>query len=337
MRVLIPDASARIGSVFYNNGPVRNIKAISIVGSLLSATLFPGCANALETNYLKPLEFNPEPYCESVDRQTSKDIPINVQNIIQNGGKEASSFKLGEAMLVKAAIDVAHASKNFEACQGIFSRGAKQFYPFLRSKQNAFQKLGNSRLRRNKDIRKIQQNIIRLWREDQSARGVYVALQTSDETGYQYWASRLASAHTAQIDGISQKYIESVMEQFGWIDSKRFGKTVSNHAWLLVQHADHNPEFQAMALKLMEPYLESGGINRSNYAYLFDRVAVNTGMKQRFGTQPDWICVDGEMQLQPLEDPKNVNKRRKKMGMESVEDGLSYMNSITCVGRALSR
>ena len=291
-----------------------------------------GCTNATATEYSKPVKFEPEPYCENVDRDADKVIPVETQNILNNEGTEVGLARFVEARLIEAAINVAHASENIESCKNTFKSGEKSFYPFLESKQKEFQKIGGSRLKRNSEIRDVQTNILRLWREDQSARGVYVALQTKDKTGSKYWASRLASAHTANIDGMSQIYIESAMKNFDWIDEKRFGKEVSNHAWLLVQHADRDPEFQSMALKRMEPYLKSRGVSRSNYAFLFDRVAVNTGRKQRYGTQPDWNCVEGQMKLQPLEDPDNVNELRKEMGMDTVEESLAYMNTITCVG-----
>ena len=102
-------------------------------------------------------------------------------------------------------------------------------------------------------------------------------------------------------------------------------------AWLLVQHADDHVELQSLALSRMEPYLKTGGVSKSNYAFLWDRVAVNSGEKQRYGTQPTWECTaEGKLTLQPLEDPDNVNARRKTMGLGSVEDGLEDMARNVC-------
>ncbi|MEL6790731.1 MAG: hypothetical protein AAFO78_09180 [Pseudomonadota bacterium] len=84
---------------------------------------------------------------------------------------------------------------------------------------------------------------------------------------------------------------------------------------------------------LMEPYLKNGGVSGSNYAYLWDRVAVNTGRKQRYGTQPTWECVDGKMGLQPMEhDIATANKLRKALGMkEMVEKAVARMEKNVCV------
>ena len=81
----------------------------------------------------------------------------------------------------------------------------------------------------------------------------------------------------------------------------------------------------------MEPYLEPGGVLKRNYAYLWDRVAVNSDRKQRYGTQPTWECTpEGKLTLKPLEDPENVNARRAAMGLGTGEDGLAGMAKSVC-------
>lgn len=299
---------------------------------LISAVLpfLVSCTGSAQTNFAHPVEFSNKSICQEIDRKAPKAIPETVLSTLEEESEGNDGYQIAEAMLIAASINVAHASETADTCQRIFSRGEEKFYPVLASKQSSFQDLGSSRLYRNKDIRAVQSEITILWREDQSARGVYVGLQTGDEAGASYWAERLAAAHTTRIDETSKRYIEKTIKSYDWIDRKRFGKTVSNHAWLLVQHADDDPIFQTKVLKRMEPYLKTRGVDRANYAYLWDRVAVNTGQKQRYGTQPDWNCINGEMQLQPLEDPQNVSHRRKEMNLGHVEADLQKMNFQTC-------
>ncbi len=239
-------------------------------------------------------------------------------------------YTQADLMLAEVAQQIAKSAKTAEECEKIFLAGSAQFEDLIERKRQSFSELGSSRLSRDPELRSIQEQITLLWRQDQSARGIYVALQTADRSGQAYWAERLSAAHAARMDEISYRYLSKVLEDFDWIDRKRFGRTVSDQAWLLVQHADDYPEFQTMALGRMEKYLASGGVNRGNYAYLWDRVAVNTGKKQRYGTQPDWNCQNGKMKLRPLEDPKQVNRLRKKMGLNTVEKGLKDMNRQTC-------
>ena len=121
-----------------------------------------------------------------------------------------------------------------------------------------------------------------------------------------------------------------MLDKYDWIDQKRFGKPVSAHAWILIQHADDHVDLQKEVLKRMEPYFKNGGVKPANYAYLWDRVAVNTGKKQRYGTQPIWECKNGQLELQPIENRSEVNKLRKALGMNSVESALAEMSQSVC-------
>ena len=82
----------------------------------------------------------------------------------------------------------------------------------------------------------------------------------------------------------------------------------------------------------MQEYLQSGGVLRRNYAYLWDRVAVNSGELQRYGTQPDWLsCKDGSLTLMPMEDPENVDERRSTMKLGPMQNDLDQMSRQTCM------
>jgi hypothetical protein len=86
-----------------------------------------------------------------------------------------------------------------------------------------------------------------------------------------------------------------------------------------------------MALRRMEPYLENGGVRPVDYAYLHDRVAVNTGGLQRYGTQPRRECnADGSLSPQPLEDPAQVDERRAELGLGTMADAMAEMASRRC-------
>lgn len=141
---------------------------------------------------------------------------------------------------------------------------------------------------------------------------------------------RLSVANATLADFQATHYLKTTLEKFDWIDIERFGAKVSGRAWTLVQHADDDPEFQQQVLTRMEPYLSDGGVSPGNYAYLWDRVAVNHGRLQRYGTQPVWECQDGKLAQQPMEDPSGVNERRAKMGLGSVESQLLEMARNTC-------
>jgi len=79
--------------------------------------------------------------------------------------------------------------------------------------------------------------------------------------------------------------VEAMFNKYGFLGFNKVGKEGSNHFWLLVQHCDRYPEFQKKVLKAMDKEVKKGNADPNNYAYLYDRVKVNAGEKQLFGTQ----------------------------------------------------
>lgn len=118
--------------------------------------------------------------------------------------------------------------------------------------------------------------------------------------------------------------MKKLFAQHGWFKVSQWGKQADNQAWLLVQHADHDPIFQKSVLRTLSKLYKSNETSPSNYAYLWDRVASSfndpTKRKpQRYGTQGQ--CVGpGQWEPLPIEDEKNVDKRRKEVGLPTLED-----------------
>ncbi len=119
-------------------------------------------------------------------------------------------------------------------------------------------------------------------------------------------------------------YLKTILALYGWITISKFGNEADRHAWLLVQHADHDPLFQAGCVFLLQQLMPLGETDPQNYAYLYDRVALNfqsLGLKQKYGTQVEE--KDGKWQLMPFEGTlEQVNQRRQEVGLGSVEDYL---------------
>jgi hypothetical protein len=107
----------------------------------------------------------------------------------------------------------------------------------------------------------------------------------------------------------------------GWFDIRRHGAAADNAAWLLVQHADGDPAYQASVAALLEPKVSTGDTNPANFAYLSDRIAVRNGRPQRFATQAE--CVEGTWLAPSIEDPDGLDARRSAMGLEPYRDQLA--------------
>ena len=80
---------------------------------------------------------------------------------------------------------------------------------------------------------------------------------------------------------------------------------------MVIQHSD-NPTLQKRFLPAMEKMVASQEALGSEYALVYDRIAVGEGRLQRYGSQMH--CVDGRMVPQPMEEPERIEERRAPMG-----------------------
>ena len=120
----------------------------------------------------------------------------------------------------------------------------------------------------------------------------------------------------ASIDVENTAWLKTHLEErdYVWWPISEVGERVSFNIWLLVQHADRDPEFQRKVLRLMEPMVETGEVNGRNFAYLYDRV----NEPQRYGTQ--LMCIEGAFSPRPLADPARVDEFRKSVGLGPLAD-----------------
>lgn len=306
-----------------------NKSLITTLLTLLLSVVIIGCSSSPKITYQPTTAYAVHTYCtdETVNGRLS--IPNSTSAILadKNRTKDAEFIT---AMLQKSALEIAQASGSIENCLTTLDQGQAIFQKALSANRAQVAKRSGYQPSSDASIATIQRTITDMWADDQSARITMLNLGTEDTTGARFWALQLAKAHTIEADLASTEYIENLLDTYDWLDRKRFGAAVSQHAWLLVQHADDRPDLQARVLKNMETHLKTGGIKPANYAYLWDRVAVNTGRKQRYGTQPIWECQNSQLQLQPLENPETVNQRRAEMNMDTVEQGLANMARSVC-------
>lgn len=125
-----------------------------------------------------------------------------------------------------------------------------------------------------------------------------------------------------------QLILEKIFTQHGYPGYDMVGKEGSGHFWLMVQHCDKKPLFQQQVLEAMKKEVDKGNADPKNYAYLTDRVRLNTGQKQVYGTQMAYNTDSCQALPKPLEDSLHVNIRRKALGMEPLEKYLNMMSEL---------
>lgn len=132
------------------------------------------------------------------------------------------------------------------------------------------------------------------------------------------------------VDYFHTDYLKAMLEIHGWITISKFGKEADTQAWLIVQHADHDPDFQRRCLLQLQQLYPIGETDKKHYAYLYDRVALKSqdfGLKQRYGTQTQ--IISDQIELYPFEGSVDDLKRhRHEVGLEPIEDYLVQLKKI---------
>jgi hypothetical protein len=118
-----------------------------------------------------------------------------------------------------------------------------------------------------------------------------------------------------QLDLSHTRRMKQIVAKHGWPGESSVGAMGCQAAWLLIQHADHDPEFQKHCLGLLERAVEANEAPASCLAYLTDRIRVGEGQKQLFGTQ-----LHGSLNPLPIEDEAQVDERRAKVGLPPLSE-----------------
>jgi hypothetical protein len=141
--------------------------------------------------------------------------------------------------------------------------------------------------------------------------------------------------HMCTADEDNLNWLKARIATDGWFDVHKYGAAADNAAWLLVQHADGDPAYQAWVAGLLESKVKSGDTSPQNYAFLSDRIAVRDGRPQRFATQME--CVAGKWVAQEIENPAELDARRASMGLEPYVDQLARRKQLCHVRQPRTR
>jgi len=117
--------------------------------------------------------------------------------------------------------------------------------------------------------------------------------------------------------------MKKIITKYGWPTISKVGELASNEAWLLVQHCDHDIKFQKSCLKILKKEVGAGEVSIKNVAYLDDRVRMNSGKPQLYGTQ----IIRNIKNVRPYRilNPEKVDERRKRIGLTLLKDYLELI------------
>lgn len=126
------------------------------------------------------------------------------------------------------------------------------------------------------------------------------------------------------LDSINVKRVIVILDSMGYPLRSQFGDSAGLAAFFVIQHANLN--YQDKYLPLFEQAARNNEIEWKNVVYMIDRVRLKKGQKQLFGTQiqplkdPKTGYLTDKAEVAPIEDEKNVNTRRAKIELGTIED-----------------
>ncbi len=142
---------------------------------------------------------------------------------------------------------------------------------------------------------------------------------------------RLSDKHLAlveeqrRVDGRNTARLKEIVEDHGWPGRSLVGRRGSHAAWLIAQHADHDPDFQRRALRLMRS--SGGDVDPEDIAFLTDRSLARDDKKQVHGTQ--FTCRGGRRELvTPLAAPDRVDDLRRRAGLISFAENIDRLEDL---------
>ncbi|MBI3920964.1 MAG: hypothetical protein HY318_06040 [Armatimonadetes bacterium] len=128
------------------------------------------------------------------------------------------------------------------------------------------------------------------------------------------------------MDGANTERMKQIIAEHGWPDISLVGRDGAFAAWLLIQHADRDREFQRQCLAMLQSSAAAGEAEARNLAYLTDRVRVGEKRPQVYGTQ--MRLVEGEYVPEDIEDPDHVDERRASVGLGPLADYVAEIRKI---------
>jgi hypothetical protein len=152
-------------------------------------------------------------------------------------------------------------------------------------------------------------------------------MEKSDQIAASHWEPKWTKYKDSTFSS-NKSSVEKMFNQYGFLGFDTVGEPASTAFWLLVQHSDAFPEFQKRILKAMDSQVAKKNANPTHYALLFDRVQVNAGLKQKFGTQVSY-AVQSTGKAYPkigLIDSLQVDLYRKQYQLEPLKE---YLNQMT--------
>jgi len=122
------------------------------------------------------------------------------------------------------------------------------------------------------------------------------------------------------IDSANVEFVENIFQRYGYPGKSLVGTPTNETAWYVIQHSFKISKY----LNLMKDAAKKNEISFRLVAMMEDRYLMNEGKEQIYGTQgTSRLLKNGKKEniIWPIQNPEQVNQRRKQAGFDqTVED-----------------
>ncbi len=124
-------------------------------------------------------------------------------------------------------------------------------------------------------------------------------------------------------DSIDMSLVAGILDKYGWLSKEQTSADANEALFLVIQHA--TLPSQLKYLPLLEKAVADKKARAADYALLVDRTNMYQGKFQVYGSQVNYD-EKGHIHIFPILDEPNVNKRRKAVGLPSMQEYLKLFD-----------
>lgn len=166
--------------------------------------------------------------------------------------------------------------------------------------------------------KKLQIELIKMYLNDQ-----YVRSNLMTDLLEKYNLSKkdvIIDSFGVSTDERNRGRLKEIIGEFGFPTRRLVGKDAMEGIFMMIQHSDGDKEWQKQQLTLIEKAVKQGDMDGQSYAYLYDRIKINGGEKQLYGTQFKNVDpINKTVELSDTEDIENLDRRRMEVGMMPIQ------------------
>lgn len=180
------------------------------------------------------------------------------------------------------------------------------------------------------DLDAASDRILAMFEAQQELQQALVDMMKGATAGAGDFQTRIA-----QLQDLKQKHarvMHDLIDEHGWFDATRVGRTVTEAAFHIVKNAEHDSNLQRTVLSCIKD-VRDGRPEDDEYhtfqgrqiALLTDTIRKANGRRQLYGTNVS--IEDGEVTVPPIEAPEQLDARRAELGLPPHETYLDQIRS----------